>query len=248
LNFLEVVSTEVTPASPRYLTDTGRHHSQQLEQVGSSSVFPATPDRNQSMVHSDRVNVTCCCFNMQSLCALADAVSEEEHEEIVAALQTSDAKRRLSQASTNVGGFSVKHASVIAKRISKHPFFQGCTRFKTRGRLQGAGHKPSPHQDPTANRKELYKYRVVLRFSADGHSPSHIDFYIPRLKDNGRFKFANVSGPDASLEIPSGQVCRCCKHVGQVLCCQACTLEVAFKLCSYKRAGSHQVSQLQLFI
>jgi hypothetical protein len=143
---------------------------------------------------------------MQGLFELAGVVASEEYADIIAALQTKSAKERLSKASKEVRGFRVPHADVIAERIRQLPFFHGCMYSKPRGRLQGRGHKPSPHQDTLP-----YSYRVVVRFSADGHSPSYIDFYAPRIRGpSGRFRFDAGSTPAASLEVPSGQVCRCC--------------------------------------
>jgi hypothetical protein len=143
---------------------------------------------------------------MQGLFALAGAVSPGEYADIIAALQTPSAQDKISQASTTgrVGTFSIPHADVIAERISKHPFFEGCTYSPPRGRLQGVNHQPSPHQDTLP-----YKYRVVVRFSADFYLDSYIDFYIPRVSATGRFKIAYKSDPDASLTINSGQVCDC---------------------------------------
>jgi hypothetical protein len=61
LNFLEVISTGVTPATPTYLTDKGRHHSQQLEQVRSMHVLVANSViSNQAMMYVEHCEVTRC--------------------------------------------------------------------------------------------------------------------------------------------------------------------------------------------
>jgi hypothetical protein len=151
---------------------------------------------------------------LQGLFHITDVVQPEEYTSIIESLQSRDGQKNLRKASRKVRhGLSLQDPDVvdtIAERISTHPFFDNCDYYKQKRRLQGAGHCSAPHQDHTDEFTPPYKYRVVLRFSADGVSPSDINFHTEDTLGPG-------SKRSASLEIASGQVC--VANQGKAVCC-----------------------------
>jgi hypothetical protein len=166
---------------------------------------------------------------MQGLFRITDVVLPEEYKDIIECLQSPYMCSILEDRPLRARDLSLPHAEVIAERIRKHPFFDGCIHQPPTSRVQGLGHHPhqdgakqsyykprhsygrakyssSPSQDHADNGPAPYKYRVALRFSADGYSHSYIDFYTGLDNGSGRLTAEEDSQPFARLEIASGQV------------------------------------------